>query len=88
MDPNHQTTGSDGNGEESQMSSESHTCNDDSTRYAMQQLTQAEKMADQLESRLDTFLGDLERFLSTSKPMDSTTLQETSTKQIANGKTQ
>lgn len=38
------------------------------TRDALQQLTNAEELADQLENRLDTFLGDLSTLLSTMTP--------------------
>ena len=40
-------------------------------RDTMQRIQRAEEMADQLESKLESFLGDLKRMLSALEPTDT-----------------
>jgi hypothetical protein len=87
MNSSNQTPGN-GDGQRNQKSLETHGYNGDDTQSAMQQIAQAENMADQLESKLDAFLGDLEKFLSMLEPTNQTSQVKTSTERSATDNTQ
>jgi len=60
----------------------------DDTHAVIQKLEEAEKMADQLESKLDTLLNDLESLLFTLEPAKTTNvLDNLATESIAGKKT-
>jgi len=66
---NSQVTNGDASGENQNQLEAEQKVND--TENAIEQLQRAEEMADQLEVKLDSFLGNLEKLLSTLEPKDS-----------------